>query len=105
MGALVSTSNPADFANRTQTFFNPKLLEALLFKLVLAEYGLRGKYPAIGTTIRFFRPRAANTTNVGALVEGTAPAGLTEAAVGYVDIALSQRGALAKVTDIVQAID
>lgn len=105
MGALVQTTNPADFANRTQTFFNPKLLAALQFNLVLGTYGMRGKYPAIGQTIRFFRPRPANTTSTGAIVEGTTPTNLTEVAVGYVDVPLSQRGALAKVTDIVQAID
>lgn len=105
MGALVSTTNPADFANRLQTYFNPKLLEALVFELHLAEYGLRGKYPAHGTSIRFFRPQQASTASVVAIAQGTTPANLTEVVVGYVDVALSQRGALAKITDIVQAID
>ena len=103
--AAVTSSNPADFANRIQTFFNPKLLKALDFNLVLAPYGMKKDYPAIGTTIRFFRPRAANTTGVGAVAEGTTPTTLTEVGVGYVDVALSQRGALATVTDVVQAID
>lgn len=105
MGATVTTSNPADFANRTQTYFNPKLLAALQFNLVLAQYGMRGKFPAIGTSIRFFRPRPASTSFTGTIAEGTTPSNLTEVAVGYVDVPLSQRGALAKVTDIVQAID
>ena len=105
MGAAVTTANPADFANRTQTYFNPKLLKALLFNLVLAPYGATKAFPAIGTTIRFFRPRAAKVANVGAVAEGTTPVNLTEVAVGYVDVPLSQRGALATVTDIVQAID
>ncbi len=105
MGALVTSSNPADFSNRTQTYFNPKLLASLLYNLVLAEYGQKGKFPAIGTSIRFFRPRAANTSGVGTIAEGTTPTNLTETAVGYVDVALAQRGALAKITDIVQAID
>lgn len=103
--AAVTTSNPADFANRIQTYFNPKLLKALDFELRLAEYGMRKAYPAHGTTIRFFRPRAANTTGVGTVSEGTTPATLTEVAVGHVDVTLSQRGALATVTDLVQAID
>ena len=110
MGALVSSSQ-TDFGYRLQTYFNPKLLEALTYELHLAEYGLRGKYPAHGTSIRFFRPRAASAANVavinaegaGATHPGTS--GLTEVAVGYIDVPLSQRGALAKVTDIVQAID
>lgn len=103
--AAVTTANPADFASRIQTYFNPKLLKALDYELVLQSYGLRKAYPAHGTSIRFFRPRAANTTGVGAVTEGTTPATLTEVAVGYIDVALSQRGALATVTDIVQAID
>lgn len=103
--AAVTTANPADFANRIQTYFNPKLLKALDYELVLADYGMRKAYPAHGTSIRFFRPRAANTTGVGAVTEGTTPATLTEVAVGYIDVALSQRGALATVTDLVQAID
>lgn len=117
MGSLVSTSNPADFANRTQTYFNPKLLEALQYNLVLAEYGQKGKFPAIGSTIRFFRPRPASTANIsrqsggvdtgsnGTLTEGTTPTNLTEVAVGYIDVPLYQRGALAKISDIVQATD
>ncbi|HVX56970.1 MAG TPA: N4-gp56 family major capsid protein [Candidatus Saccharimonadales bacterium] len=103
--AAITTQNPADFANRTQTYFNPKLLKAVIFNLVLATYGWTQKYPAIGTSIRFFRPRAANTSGVAAIAEGTTPATLTETAVGYVDVPLSQRGALASITDLVQAID
>lgn len=105
MGATVTTTNPADFANRTQTYFNPKLLKALLFNLVLAPYGAKKDYPAIGLTIRFFRPRAANKSYVGAIAEGVTPANKTEVAVGYVDVPLAQRGALAEITDLVQAVD
>jgi N4-gp56 family major capsid protein len=103
--AAVTTSNPADFANRVQTYFTPELLKALLYHLVLAKYGWTQKFPAIGTTIRFFRPRGANTTGVAAIAEGVTPTTLSEVAVGYVDVPLSQRGALATVTDLVQAID
>lgn len=103
--AAVTTTNPADFADRIQTYFNPKLLEALDFELVLANYGWRKAYPANGLTIRFFRPRAANTTGVGAIAEGTTSATLTEVAVGYKDITLAQRGGIATITDLTQAID
>lgn len=105
MGATATTTNPADFANRIQTYFNPKLLKALLFNLVLAQYGQQKDFPAIGTTIRFFRPRAASKAGVAAIVEGVTPTNKTEVAVGYVDVPLAQRGALAEVTDVVQAID
>jgi N4-gp56 family major capsid protein len=104
---MVSLSNPTDFASRVQTYYNPKLLEALKYNLQLARFGLQGKYPAAGATptIRFFRPRLANTVGTGPLTEGTVPTNLTEVAVGYVDVPLTQRGALAKVTDIVLATD
>jgi N4-gp56 family major capsid protein len=105
--ATVTTSNPSDFASRVQAFYNPKLLSAIKDNLALAQYGLQGKYPAGGSTptVRFFRPRAANTTGVAAIAEGTTPTTLTEVAVGYVDVTLAQRGALAKITDLVLATD
>lgn len=121
--AAVTTTNPADFADRTQTYFNPKLLKALQYNLKLAGYGLSEGYKAIGTTIRFFRPRKANTTGINAeagrttslaitklttptaLTEGTAPTTLTEVKVGYVDISMYQQGGLATITDKLQAID
>lgn len=103
--AGVNTGNPADFTNRIQTYFNPKLLEALDFELTLASYGMRKAYPANGATIRFFRPRAANTTGVATISEGTTPTTLTEVAVGHIDVTLAQRGALATITDLVRAED
>jgi len=105
--ATVTLANPADFASRVQSFYNPKLLDALKFNLAIAQYGLQGKYPAAGSTptVRFFRPRAANTTGVAAIGEGVTPATLSEVAVGYVDVPLTQRGALAKITDLVLATD
>ena len=108
MAAITLTGpNPADFASRIQAYYNPKLLEAIKFNLALAQYGLQGKYPASGSTptVRFFRPRAANTTGVGAITEATTPTTLTEVAVGYVDVTLAQRGALAKISDLVLAVD
>lgn len=103
--AQATTSNPADFASRVQTYYNPKLLEATEFNLVLGAYGMKKSYPAKGTSIRFFRPRKANRTGVSAVNEGVTPVTLTEVAVGYVDVPLSQRGSPAEITDVVQAID
>lgn len=107
MGAAITTANPADFANRLQKYFSRQLLKALTFNLRLGSYGVAKELPAnsAANTIRFFRPRRANRAGVQALVEGTAPANLTEVAIGYVDIQLKQRGALSKISDIVRAID
>ena len=131
MGSLVTgggalgtsaASNPTDFQNRTQAFFNPKLLKALQFNLKLAGYGLSQGYSTIGDTIRFFRPRKASlsytnaeastaalsvtaATSPTSYAEGVAPTNLTEVAIGYVDILLTQRAGLAKISDKLQAID
>lgn len=119
--AMASTSNPSDFSNRTQTFFNPKLLEALKYNLRLAKYGLNEGYTTIGDTIRFFRPRKASLSGINAqalvglnvtpsttpttLTEGVKPTNLTEVGVGYVDIKMTQRAGYAELTDRLQAID
>jgi N4-gp56 family major capsid protein len=121
MGALVTTANPPDFSNRTQTLFNPKLLEALKFNLRLAKFGQSEGYTAIGDTIRFFRPRKASQAYINAqaltglnitplvtpttLSEGVKPTNLTEVGIGYVDIKMTQRAGYAELTDRMQAID
>jgi N4-gp56 family major capsid protein len=107
MGAAATTTNPADFANRLQKYYSRQLLKALQYNLRLAAYGQAKEVPAnsAANQIRFFRPRKASRAGVQALTEATAPANLTEVAVGYVDATLKQRGALAKVSDIVRGID
>ncbi len=118
--ARATTTNPSDFANRTQTYFNPKILEALQFVLRLAQFGLSEGYATIGDTVRFFRPRKASLAGINAqaitfsitplttpttLTEGTKPTNITEVAVGYLDIKMTQRAAYAELTDRLQAID
>jgi N4-gp56 family major capsid protein len=116
------TPDPADFANRLQTYFNKDLLESLKFALVLATYGMKQSYPIHGDTIRFFRPRRANTDGLlgltanesagpgragtaTALVEATTPTRMTDVQVGHVDVQLKQRGAISSFSDITKAID
>lgn len=121
MGAAATTANPADFANRTQTLFNPKLLKALLNTLKLVQFGQSEGYSAIGDTIRFFRPRKASLSYINAqaltglaitplstptvLTEGVKPTNLTEVGVGYLDIKMTQRAGYAELTDRLQALD
>ncbi len=112
--------NPADYTNRVQTLFNPKLLESLLLSLKLAKYGLSEGYSAIGDKIRFFRPRKANldgitaqtitlnitpATTPSALTEGTTPTNMTVVGIGYVDISMGQRLGIATLSDRLQALD
>jgi len=116
------TPAPADFANRLQTFFDKDLKEALKFQLVLATYASKQSYPAHGDSIRFFRPRKANTDGLlglsaaesagplragvaTTLTEGTTPTRMTDVGVGYVDVQLKQRGAIASHSDIASALD
>src|SRR6266576_1954916 len=66
IAAAVTTTNPSDFANRQQTFFNKKILKALQFSLKLCGYGLSEGYTTIGDTVRFFRPRKANLSGINA---------------------------------------
>jgi N4-gp56 family major capsid protein len=104
-GGVTGTSAPTDFINRMQVYFNPQLLDAVKYNLVLAKYGHRKSYPANGLTIRFFRPRKASTAGVQALTEATVPTTKTAVAVGYKDCLLGQRGAIAYISDVVQATD
>ena len=82
-------------------------MKALEYNLRLASYAVAKEFPknSGSDTIRFFRPRKAVTTYVDKITEGTTPTNLTEVAIGYVDCQAKQRGALAKITDIVRAVD
>ncbi len=111
MGAVITTLNPADFASRQQTYFQRKLMEALMFNLKLSRYGTAKEIPANSAALstRFFRPRRATKGNgtVGprVLSEGVQPTANTTVAVGYVDVTLKQRGDLTSISDIVRAVD
>lgn len=80
-------------------------MDAVSYNLVLANYGWRKAYPLNGLTIRFFRPRKANTTGIAAITENTTGTTRTVVAVGYKDILLAQRGSVAEISDVVQATD
>lgn len=102
-----SSSNPADVANRLQTLYSKKLLPHVENQLVWDQFGQRESIPAnVGSsTIRFFRKRAASTSGVVALTEGTPITQFTTMEMGYVDLPLKQRGEACKITDILRAID
>lgn len=109
--AQTSTTNPADFANRRQTYFSRELLKVLEFNLRMSQFAQKKTLPAnAGTvTIRFFRPRKAKKAAGGLgpqnLTEGTVAQHRSEVSVGYVDCALNQRGDDSEITDIVKATD
>lgn len=105
--AMTTTGNPADVANRLQTYFSKKLLEHAKHTLRLSEFGMKGELPANSgsKTIRFFRKREADSSQVGKLTEGVAIATFTEAALTYVDATLIQVGEATKISDVLQMID
>lgn len=112
MTATITTTAPADFANRQQKYFSRQLMQALIYNLKLADYCTQKELPAnsAADTIRFFRPRRAKrgtaTSGPRALTEGTTLTPQTAgAAIGYVDAQLKQRGDLTSISDIVRAID
>lgn len=112
MSAQITTTAPADFANRQQKYFSRQLMEALKFNLKLADYCTQKELPAnsAANSIRFFRPRRAlrgtATTGPRQLTEGVPLTPQTPgAAVGYVDCTLQQRGDATSLSDIVRAID
>lgn len=106
-----AAQNPADFANRRQTFFNKELMKALEFHLRMDQFAQKKTLPANkGTnTIRFFRPRKARKATGGMgptnIQEGSIARRKSEVGVGYVDCALNQRGDDSELTDVVEATD
>jgi N4-gp56 family major capsid protein len=128
MGAMTTTTNPADFADQSQVFFDRTLMDFLKYTLRLAKYAKVKGYDVVGVggtnnvaAIRFFRSRKADLSGIlaqstpfslsitpfstpTALVEGVAPTVYAENKMGYVDIFQGQRGELYKITDIVTAL-
>lgn len=101
------TTQTDGFSNRVLSYYNKQLLQAIQLNLRLSNYARQQSVPkSTGFNgIRFFRPRRASRTGVGALTEGTVPTTLNDVNVGYIDIKLAQRGSLAKISDIVTATD
>jgi N4-gp56 family major capsid protein len=101
------TTQTDGFSNRVLSFYNKQLLQAIQLNLRLSNYARQQAVPkSTGFNgIRFFRPRRASRSGVGALTEGQTPTNLNDVSVGYIDIKLAQRGSLSKISDIVTATD
>lgn len=92
-------------ANTIQPLYSKKLLDHAVQETRLVEFAQQQELPANSgaTSIRFFRPPAADLTQSGApatLTEGTAPTTYRDFAFTAIDAALVQLGQVAKVTDI-----
>jgi N4-gp56 family major capsid protein len=104
--ATQTLTNPADVANRLQTYFSRKMLDPIENTLVLDQFAVTEDLPAnlAAKSIRFYRRRQAGQ-NASALTEGTPINTFTETASGYIDCTLAQRGEAAKLSDILQWTD
>jgi N4-gp56 family major capsid protein len=105
--AMMSTSNPADVANRYQQFFSKKLLQQAVNQLRSQEFAMQAELPrnAGSTSITFFRRRAADDSQVQTLVEGVAINTFTEVTTSKVQVSLVQLGEAAKISDIMRWTD
>lgn len=108
---IQTTANPADVANRMQTYLHRRLIEPLGYSLQLAR--LPGAMsPGIdipgsngATSMRCFKPAKADASQVQTLTEGVVNTTYSELTTGYKDISLTQHGISSRISDVLQAID
>ncbi len=110
--AATTTINPADFANRQYAaIFSKKLHEALKLMLVLAEYAMPWDFDTNqgSQTMRWFRPRKANTTSIEKITNGanemTTPTSRKEVAIGYGEVTLETYGDVSEISNLTRVID
>lgn len=109
--AIQTLTNPADVADRLQTYLRRKVIPALGYSLQLAKLpgAMQAGIDIPGSqgakTIRCFKLRRADAANVATLTEGTVSAAYAEVTTGYKDISLVQHGIKSRISDILQAVD
>jgi N4-gp56 family major capsid protein len=92
-------------SNTIQARYSKKLLDRAIQLTRLQDFAVQEALePNVGaTSVRFFRPPQADLTATGApaaLSDGVAPTNFRDIAYTPIDVSLSQRGQVAKVTDI-----
>lgn len=114
--AAITTTNPADFAQRRTVLLEREMLKSLLFQLRFEQFADKKTVEGKGTqAVRFFRARKAARsgstgtggagTGIANLTEGTTNLRNTQVGVGSLDCYLNQRGDDFTITDIVKATD
>lgn len=96
-------------ANSIQPVYSKKLLEKAVPLTRRVDYAQLEELPAAAgaTSIRFFRPPAPDLTADGApapLTEGTAPTTYRTITLAIVDVALSQRGQVTRISDVTNTV-
>jgi N4-gp56 family major capsid protein len=101
--------NTSLVANTIQPKYSKKLLEKAIPLLKLMDFATVEDLPAgMGnTSVRFFRPPAPDLTATGApaaLTEATAPTNYRTITMTPIDVALSQRGQVTRVSDVANTV-
>lgn len=99
----MATIDTSSLSDQYQTYFSKQLLDHAVQKVVLDQFALKADLPKKkgAKTIRWFRPGAADATQVQTLSEGTPINTFRSITYAYVEATLAQYGEAAKITDIV----
>ena len=105
LGAIDATT----VSNTIAPYYSRKLLDHAIQQTTLLDYATKESLePGAGaTSVKFFRPPAADLTQTGApalLTEGTAPTNFRDIAYTPITVSLVQIGQVAKVTDIASTV-
>lgn len=101
--------NTTAVSNTIQPHYSKKLLDRAVQMTRLLDYGMKESIePGSGSTsVRFFRPPAADLTATGApaaLTENVAPTNFRDISYTAIDVSLAQRGQVSKVSDIANTV-
>jgi N4-gp56 family major capsid protein len=103
----MATNTSSTLSNQYQNFFSKKLLTYAVEALVLDQFGEKAPLPAKAgnKAITMFRYGSPSTSAIENLTEGTAPSGTRSLTLSKIEKALTQRGQVVKLTDILTATD
>ena len=103
----MATNTSSTLSNQYQNFFSKKLLSYAVEALVLDQFGEKAPLPAKAghKAISMFRYGSPSTAAITDLVEGTAPTPTRSLTLSKIEKALTQRGQVVKLTDILTATD
>ena len=103
----MATNTSSTLSDQYQNFFSKKLLTYAVEALVLDQFGEKAPLPAKAghKAITMFRYGSPSTSAIENLTEGTAPSGTRSLTLSKIEKALTQRGQVVKLTDILTATD
>jgi len=98
--------NLSAVSNTIQAHYSKRLLDKAIQMTRLIDYAQQEELPPGqgNTSVRFFRPPAADLTATGAPSEATAPTNFRDISYTAVDVSLAQLGQVAKVSDLANTV-